>query len=184
MGSPSGVPRVTFAGVTRIVASCPHCFNTLRNEYPDYGSRVEVVHHSQLLADLLSQGRLKPSKQVQGLLAYHDPCYLGRHNDVYGPPRRALSAVPGLSTIEMPRHGHRAMCCGAGGARMWMEERIGKRINHERVDEAASTGSDTIGVACPYCLVMLDDGARDRGHSLEVLDVAQIVARSVGEDDR
>jgi Fe-S oxidoreductase len=177
---------VTLVGVeaTKIVASCPHCFNTLRNEYPDYGGRADVLHHSQLLAELLSRGRLKPTKEVQGLLAYHDPCYLGRHNDVYQQPRTALAAVPGLSTVEMPRHGRRGLCCGAGGARMWLEERIGRRINQERIDEAVSTGADTVAVACPYCLVMLDDGVRDRGGSLKVVDVAQILARSVGEDDR
>jgi Fe-S oxidoreductase len=116
---------------------------------------------------------------VDATLAYHDPCYLGRHNDVYAEPRHALESVPGLTTVEMPRHHERAFCCGAGGARMWMEERIGKRINEERVDEAAATGADAVGVACPYCLIMLDDGARARGDELEVLDIAQVVSRSL-----
>jgi Fe-S oxidoreductase len=166
------------SGVTKIVANCPHCFNTLRNEYPDYGGRYEVIHHTQLLARLVEEGRLRPTGQVRALLAYHDPCYLGRHNDVYGEPRQVLDSVPGLSTVEMPRHGSRALCCGAGGARMWMEERIGKRINRERMDEAASTGADIVGVACPYCLVMLEDGARARGDEIEVADVAQVLARA------
>ncbi len=169
------------AGVTKIVANCPHCFNTLHNEYPEYGGRYEVIHHTQLLADLLAAGRLRPTGEMATLLAYHDPCYLGRHNGVYRDPRRALEAVPGVRTVEMPRHGDRALCCGAGGARMWMEERIGKRVNQERVDEAVSTGADTVGVACPYCLIMLDDGARTRGAAPQVLDVAQVVARAVGE---
>jgi Fe-S oxidoreductase len=116
---------------------------------------------------------------VTASVAYHDPCYLGRHNDVYRDPRRALEAVPGVSTVEMPRHAERALCCGAGGSRMWMEERIGKRINQERMDEAASTGADTVGVACPYCLIMLDDGARARGDETRVLDLAQLMARSL-----
>lgn len=171
------------AGVTTVVANCPHCFNTLRNEYPDYGGRFEVIHHTQLLARLVDEGRLEPTREVKGLLTYHDPCYLGRHNDVYAEPRRVLDAVPGLSTVEMPRHGHRGLCCGAGGARMWVEERIGKRINEERMDEAASTGADTVGVACPYCLVMLDDGGRTRGDGMRVEDVAQVLARAVGDPD-
>jgi Fe-S oxidoreductase len=166
------------SSVTKIVANCPHCFNALRNEYPDYGGRYEVIHHTQLLARLVEEGRLRPTVKVRGLLAYHDPCYLGRHNDVYGEPRQVLDAVPGLSTVEMPRHGSRGLCCGAGGARMWMEERIGKRINRERMDEAASTGADMVGVACPYCLVMLDDGARARGDEIEVVDVAQVLAQA------
>ncbi len=176
------VGTLTDAGVQRIVANCPHCFNTLRNEYPDYGGRFEVVHHTELLSRLVAEGRLRPTRPVRALLAYHDPCYLGRHNGVYRPPRRLLESVPDLRTVEMPRHAERGLCCGAGGARMWMEERIGKRINDERMDEAASTGADTVGVACPYCLVMLDDGARARGDGRTVLDVAQILARSVGTE--
>ncbi|MFB3737934.1 MAG: (Fe-S)-binding protein [Candidatus Velamenicoccus archaeovorus] len=174
------VATLSEAGVTKIVANCPHCFNTLRNEYPDYGGRFEVVHHTELLGDLVAQGRLRPTAMVRALLTYHDPCYLGRHNEVYAAPRRLIEQVPGVSTIEMPRHGHRGLCCGAGGARMWMEEPIGKRINEERMDEAVSTGADTVGVACPYCLVMLDDAARGRERGTQVLDVAQILARSVG----
>ncbi len=174
------VETLNGAGVTTIVANCPHCFNTLRNEYPDYGGRYEVIHHTQLIARLVSQGHLRLTGRVPATVAYHDPCYLGRHNAVYRDPRSALAAVPGVQTVEMPRHAERGLCCGAGGARMWMEERIGKRINRERMDEAASTGADTVGVACPYCLIMLDDGARDRGDETRVLDVAQIVAQALG----
>lgn len=173
------VETLTGAGVTKVIANCPHCFNTLRNEYPDYGGQLEVIHHSQLIAALLEEGRLRPTGRVETTLAYHDPCYLGRHNDVYAEPRRVLEAVPGVRTVEMPRHAERGLCCGAGGARMWMEERLGKRINRERMDEAASTGADSVGVACPYCLVMLDDGARDRGGGTRVLDLAQVVSRSL-----
>jgi Fe-S oxidoreductase len=170
------------AKVTTIVANCPHCFNTLRNEYPQYGGRFEVLHHTELLARLVRQGRLKPAARVDALLAYHDPCYLGRHNGIYREPRGLLERIPGVRTVEMPRHAERGLCCGAGGARMWMEERIGKRINQERADEAASTGADTVGVACPYCLIMLDDGLRARGDATEVLDVAQVLERSVATD--
>jgi Fe-S oxidoreductase len=170
-------------GVTKIIANCPHCFNTIANEYPAMGGNYEVIHHTQLLAKLVTDGRLKPTEEVNALLSYHDPCYLGRHNEIYSDPRKVLDAIPGLSTVEMPRHEHNGLCCGAGGARMWMEERIGKRINMERMDEAASTGAQQVGVACPYCLVMLDDGARARGDDIEVLDVAQVVSRSIGDTE-
>jgi Fe-S oxidoreductase len=173
------VETLDAAGVTTVVANCPHCFNTLRNEYPDYGGRYEVIHHSELIARLVAEGRLRPGGRASSTVAYHDPCYLGRHNGVYRAPRRALEAVPGVRAVEMPRHAERGLCCGAGGARMWMEERIGKRINEERMDEAASTGADTVGVACPYCLIMLDDGARARDEPIRVLDVAQVVADSL-----
>jgi Fe-S oxidoreductase len=170
------VRTLSDARVTKVVASCPHCFNTLRNEYPDYGGRFEVLHHSQLLESLVARDRIKPTRAVSELVTYHDPCYLGRHNEEYTAPRRVLEAIPGLRTVEMPRHGGRGFCCGAGGARMWMEERIGKRINQERTEEAVSTGASTVGVACPYCLVMLDDGARARGAEVRVRDVAQLLA--------
>ena len=177
------IGTLSSAGTTTIVANCPHCYNTLRNEYPTYGGTFEVLHHTELLARLVSEGRLQPSREVRTLLTYHDPCYLGRHNDVFEEPRALLEAVPGVETVEMPRHGHRGFCCGAGGARMWMEERIGKRINQERMDEAASTGARTVGVACPYCLIMLDDAARSRGDETQVLDVAQILDRSVQAEE-
>ena len=163
-------------GVRKIIANCPHCFNTLRNEYPDFGGNYEVVHHTQLLKD----GRLRATHDVEELMTYHDPCYLGRHNGVYGSPREVLDRVPGLRTKEMHRHKERAFCCGAGGARMWMEEPLGKRINMERTEEAISTGASALGVACPYCLIMLDDGAKQSGGELKVLDVAQVVAAAVG----
>jgi Fe-S oxidoreductase len=166
-------------GVTKIVANCPHCFNTLRNEYPDYGGTYEVIHHTQLIAKLIAEGRIRPEHEVASLLTYHDPCYLGRHNEVYQAPRDVLDKVPGLRTVEMHRHKQRGFCCGAGGARMWMEERLGKRINVERTDEALSTGADSLGVACPYCLIMLDDGVKARGEEMRVLDVAQVVAASL-----
>ncbi|HXJ66393.1 MAG TPA: heterodisulfide reductase-related iron-sulfur binding cluster [Actinomycetota bacterium] len=166
--------------VQKVVVNCPHCFNTLRNEYPQYGGNYEVIHHTQLFAKLIEDGKLKPTEEVQGMLTYHDPCYLGRHNDVYDAPRQVLDSVPGLKTVEMTRHKERGFCCGAGGSRMWMEEHLGKRINNERTEEAISTGADTLGVACPYCLIMLDDGAKAKGGELQVLDVAQIVDRATG----
>ncbi|MGH2740134.1 MAG: 4Fe-4S dicluster domain-containing protein [Actinomycetota bacterium] len=167
-------------GAKKIIVNCPHCFNTMRNEYPDFGGDYEVIHHTQLLQRLMDEGRLQPTNEVRALLTYHDPCYLGRHNGVYAEPRGVLDRVPGVRQTEMPRHAERAFCCGAGGARMWMEERLGKRVNEERADEAASTGADVMAVACPYCLVMLDDGVKARGADMEVRDIAQIVAESVG----
>jgi len=171
-------------GVRKIVVNCPHCFNTIRNEYPDFGGDYEVIHHTQLFARLVEEGKLRPTEEVRSLITYHDPCYLGRHNGVYEEPRELLEAIPGVRQVEMPRHAERGFCCGAGGARMWMEERIGKRINEERTDEAAATGADVMGVACPFCLVMLDDGAKARGADIQVIDIAQVVAESVGLGDR
>jgi Fe-S oxidoreductase len=170
-------------GVRKIVVNSPHCFNTLKNEYPDFGGRYEVVHHTELLARLIRDGRVKPTREIAEVLTYHDPCYLGRHNDIYDEPREVLNRIPGLATREMPRHRKRGFCCGAGGSRMWMEERIGKRVNMERTEEAISTGADAMGVACPYCLIMLDDGAKATGERLRVLDVAQVVAEATGAQE-
>ena len=168
-----------------IVASCPHCFNTIANEYPQLGGNYEVIHHTQLLARLVEQGKLTPAGEVTEKITYHDPCFLGRHNKVYTPPRQIIDAVPGTTAEEMHRCKNRGFCCGAGGARMWMEERIGKRINTERIDEALALNPDSISTACPYCLVMLGDavaakkGSGEAKESLEVIDVAQLLARSV-----
>jgi Fe-S oxidoreductase len=166
-------------GATKIIVNCPHCFNTFKNEYPDFGGNYEVIHHTELFARLIREGRLQPSAAIEEPITYHDPCYLGRHNGVYDEPRDVLTKIPGLRTTEMPRHRERSFCCGAGGSRMWLEERLGKRINVERTEEAISTGARTMGVACPFCLIMLDDGAKATGERITVLDVAQVVARSI-----
>jgi Fe-S oxidoreductase len=169
----------------KIVATCPHCFNTIANEYPQLGGEYEVVHHTQVLQHLVDEGKLVPVTPVEGLITYHDPCYLGRHNKVYTPPREIIASVPGLRNEEMHRHKERGFCCGAGGARMWMEERIGKRINNERVDEALSLNPDIISTACPFCLVMLSDsvnGKKNDGQAkeaLQVVDVSQLLLQSV-----
>ncbi|MEV0974739.1 (Fe-S)-binding protein [Microtetraspora glauca] len=173
------------AGVKKIVATCPHCFNTLANEYPQLGGTYEVVHHTQLLAHLVEEGRLTPITPIEEKITYHDPCFLGRHNKVYAQPRDIMAKVPGVQAQEMHRCKDRGFCCGAGGARMWMEERIGKRINTERVDEALTTDPDTVSTACPFCLVMLGDAINEKKNSgeaketLEVVDVAQLLIKSV-----
>ncbi|MFB7289225.1 (Fe-S)-binding protein [Actinacidiphila glaucinigra] len=169
----------------KIVATCPHCFNTLANEYPQLGGEYEVIHHTQLLQHLVDEGKLVPVTPVEGIITYHDPCYLGRHNKIYTPPREIIAKVPGLRNEEMHRHKERGFCCGAGGARMWMEERIGKRINNERVDEALSLNPDIVSTACPFCLVMLSDSVNGRKNegkakeSLQVVDVSQLLLDSV-----
>jgi Fe-S oxidoreductase len=169
------VETLNDAGAKKIVTSCPHCFNTLANEYPDFGGRYEVVHHSELRAELVREGRISPNAG-DDRITYHDSCYLARHNDVLAEPRELVAAVG--RPVEMARSGKRTFCCGAGGAHMWMEERA-RPINEERVREAADTGAETLAVACPYCTIMLDDGVRTSGRDLRVADVATLLAESV-----
>jgi Fe-S oxidoreductase len=169
------VATLAEAGVTKIVASCPHCFNTLANEYAEFGGQYEVVHHSELLAELVRDGRLSPTRGGKAI-TYHDSCYLSRHNDVKLEPRELVAAVG--QPVEMERRMERTFCCGAGGARMWMEER-GRPINEERVREAGQTGAHTLAVACPFCTVMLDDGVRAAGKHLRVADVSTLLAESL-----
>jgi Fe-S oxidoreductase len=171
------VETLNGAGVTTIVASCAHCFNTLANEYPDYGGTYEVVHHTELLSRLVAEGGLRPRAGAGGSVTYHDACYLGRHNGRYDAPRDVLHAA-GAAALEMPRNRERSFCCGAGGARMWMEESGDARINDTRFAEAEATGADTVATACPYCFVMLDDAAKAKGSEVRVADVATLLAES------
>ena len=164
------------AGIRKIVTTCPHCFNSIGNEYPDFGGHYEVVHHTEFLAELVRDGKLNPLAGEQKI-TYHDSCYLARHNDVRAQPRELVAAIG--KAIEMPRNRERTFCCGAGGARMWMEEKRGRPINHERVREAAETGADTLAVACPFCTVMLDDGVRETGAKLNVIDLATLLHEAV-----
>jgi Fe-S oxidoreductase/nitrate reductase gamma subunit len=167
-------------GISTIVATCPHCFNTIRNEYPQMGlSGVQVIHHTQLLDRLVADGRLVPTEHHEAVIAYHDACYLGRYNQVYDEGRRVVESVPGQSIVEMDLHHRRGMCCGAGGARMWMEEREGTRINHKRVQQALEKGPDEIATSCPFCLIMLRDGTTDLERTdVAVRDVAELLAEA------
>ncbi len=166
--------------VKKVITQCPHCFNSFRNEYPQFGVNVEAVHHSVLLRDLIDRGKLVPSRLINRLVAFHDSCYLGRHNDIYEAPRRVLGAVRGLTVNEMPKNRERGFCCGGGGGGMWLET-PGKRINHLRFDQAMRTGANAIGSACPYCLIMFDDAAKfyNVDESVQTKDIAEIVAESL-----
>ncbi|HET7686866.1 MAG TPA: heterodisulfide reductase-related iron-sulfur binding cluster [Candidatus Limnocylindria bacterium] len=169
-------------GISTIVASCPHCFNTIRNEYPQFGlTGVEVIHHTQLLDRLVAEGRLVPAEHHEAVVAYHDACYLGRYNEIYDEGRRVVEAVPGQRVVEMELHHRKGMCCGAGGARMWMEEHEGQRINHRRTEHALKLEPDAIATACPYCLIMLRDGTTDLERTdVAVRDVAELLADATG----
>jgi len=166
--------------VEKIVTTCPHCFNTLKNEYPQFGAAFEVYHHSQLLAELIKQGRLKPSSGVEGKVTFHDPCYLGRYNDTYEEPREIVRALPGTELVEMQQNRERSFCCGAGGGLMWVEEESDKRVNNKRAEHALESGSDIVSVACPFCMTMLDDGIKSKKgeRDVKVLDIAELLDRA------
>jgi Fe-S oxidoreductase/nitrate reductase gamma subunit len=181
-------------GVRKIITQCPHCFNTLKNEYPQLGGNYEVVHHSQLLESLIEAGQLDVSMAtLEERITYHDSCYLGRHNDVYLAPRNVVASIKGIEVVEMPRNGTKGMCCGAGGARMWMEESIGTKVNDERAREAISTGASRVATACPFCYIMLDDGVKAAGVeetevrvadiSIHLLEAIESGERNLGHQD-
>mgnify|MGYP000405261398 CR=1 FL=1 len=172
-------------GIRRIVTACPHCYNTLKNEYPAYGGHYEVVHHSELIDQLIRQGRIQltqPLTDGNGRIVYHDSCYLGRYNRIYDAPRNIIESVPGAARVEAERNRHRSFCCGAGGGRMWMEETIGKRVNVERTEECLSTKAGTVAVACPFCNIMISDGLKEipTAPATKVKDIAELVAESAG----
>jgi Fe-S oxidoreductase len=177
MFAEQNVEALNEVGAVKIVATCPHCLNSIGNEYGEAGGNYEVVHHTELLNDLVNAGKITPVDQHDGKLTYHDPCYLGRHNKIFTPPRELLGSF--AEVTEMPRTEERSFCCGAGGARMWLEEPIGKRVNRERADEAVATGAGTVAVGCPFCSTMLRDGVADAGREdVEVVDIAQLLART------
>lgn len=166
--------------VTKIITSCPHCFNTLKNEYPELGGSFEVVHHTQFISELLKNGRLKLSRSLDLKATYHDSCYLGRHNGIYQAPRRVLDAIPGIKTVEMKRSRQNGFCCGGGGGRLWMEE-TGTRISHLRLDDVLGVKAGVVGTACPYCIQMFEDAIKAKGveESVKAWDLAELVEQAI-----
>ncbi len=170
--------------VKKIVTTCPHCFNSLKNEYPDFGGRYEVVHHTQFISELVESGKLTLTASQKARITYHDSCYIGRYNGIYDAPRKAIGSIEGVSLVEMKRSKDKGFCCGAGGARMWMEEKTGKKVNVERAEEALSTDPDVIASACPFCMTMLTDGVKAKQtQSVEVKDVAELILEAIGEGE-
>jgi len=169
--------------VKKIVTHCPHCYNTIAHEYPQFGGNFEVVHYTEFVAQLIGKSNLKPSKIDQRTITYQDPCYLGRHNDIYRAPRAILEALTGTKFVEMRRHGRRSFCCGAGGGRLWMEEQIGQKINERRIEDAIEVGADVIAAACPYCLQMFEEAIERKkvGESLQALDIIQLIEQALSE---
>jgi Fe-S oxidoreductase/nitrate reductase gamma subunit len=180
------VEALNTMGVKKIITQCPHCFNTLGNEYPQLGGHYEVMHHSQFLEWLISTGKLEmEGATLAERVVYHDSCYLGRHNDVYAAPRKVLGSLKGIEIVEAPRNGTKGMCCGAGGARMWMEENTGKKVNTERSRELIATGAARVATACPYCLVMIDDGVKENGaEEVIVADIAMHLLEAIETGER
>ncbi|MDQ6695823.1 MAG: (Fe-S)-binding protein, partial [Chloroflexota bacterium] len=171
-------------GVRKVITSCPHCFNTIKNEYPDFGGNYDVVHHSEFIDYLIKEGRITLANKVEQAVTYHDPCYLGRYNDVYDAPRAVLEAIPGVELKEMKRTRNNALCCGAGGGRMWIEEHNGKRMNQNRMQDALDTGAGTLAAACPFCTSMFEDGikGKDAGNQIRLMDLSELVALSMKRD--
>ncbi|MBC7384911.1 MAG: (Fe-S)-binding protein [Cryobacterium sp.] len=163
--------------VKKIVTACPHCFNTLKNEYKDFGGTYEVIHHSQYISQMIREGKLKPANTLDAKVTFHDSCYLGRWNNVYDEPRAVLESVPGVTFVEMKNHHDQSMCCGAGGGRMWMEEKIGKRVNITRTEQALDTGASIIAAACPFCMTMMNDGlkSKEKQDTVKIMDIAELM---------
>ena len=170
--------------VKKVVTICPHCFNTIKNEYPHLGGNYEIQHYSEFVAQLIQEGKIKPVVTIESTVAYHDSCYLGRHNGVYESPREIANAIPGLKLTEMERNRERGFCCGAGGGHMWLEESRGRRVNHVRTDQFLETDADTVGVSCPFCLQMFVEGleTNDQGKTKQAKDLLEILNESLGAE--
>jgi Fe-S oxidoreductase len=165
--------------VDTVVTTCPHCYNTFKNEYPQFGGKFKVFHHSQYIADLVKSGKLKMENGIEKLVTYHDPCYLGRYNDIYKAPRSLLHSIPGIRIMEMDRNHQSSFCCGGGGGHMWMEEHSGRRISDIRIEDAIKTNADILTTACPYCIQLLGDRIRVRDlESIEIMDIAELAELS------
>ncbi|HVR60871.1 MAG TPA: (Fe-S)-binding protein, partial [Polyangia bacterium] len=182
MQAQQNVETMNARKVKKVVTACPHCLHTIKNEYPQLGGNFEVRHHTQLIRELVAAGKIEIDQQKTSgaKVAFHDPCYLGRWNDEYEAPRQVLDALP-AQRIELPRNRQHGFCCGAGGGRMWMEEKIGTRVNHNRVDEVIASGADTVATACPFCTIMLHDGVQDRdaADKVQVINVSELVAKTM-----
>jgi Fe-S oxidoreductase len=170
-------------GVKRIVTACPHGYNILKNEYPQFGGNYEVIHHTELIAQLIKEGKLKVKRGLNEIVTYHDACYLGRYNDIYNQPRQIIRSIPGLDMVEMERNRRRAFCCGGGGGHMWLEEQEGNRINEMRTEQAMETRAQTVITACPLCLQMFEDGIKAKAaeEQLKVMDIAELLAAQIEE---
>ncbi len=168
-------------GVKRIVVSSPHCYHTFKNEYPELGGDFQVVHYTQYLAELIREGRLKLTKELKAKVTYHDPCYLGRHNDVYDEPREVLRSIPGLELVEMADYGEDSLCCGGGGGRIWMETKKGERLSDLRLEQAVKTEASILAAACPYCILNFEDSVltTDKGAVIQVKDISELVREAI-----
>jgi Fe-S oxidoreductase len=168
-------------GVKKIIVSSPHCYNTFIKEYPEFGGEYAVIHHAQLLKKLIDDGTLVPTKPIDARVTYHDPCYLGRHNDIYDAPRDVLKAIPGLKLVEMPRCREDSLCCGGGGGGLWMEVPSGERFSELRIEEAVGTGASILAAACPYCISMFEDAVKttNRSDDIKIMDIAELLAESI-----
>jgi len=177
----NNIAAFTESGINKIVVTSPHCYYTFKNEYPKLGGNFEVIHYTELMAQLLKEGRLKPTKAVDAKVTYHDPCYLGRHSGIYDAPREILKSIPGVELVEMPDHGPDSICCGGGGGRIWMETKKGERLSDLRLDQAAGTGASILAAACPYCILNFEDSILTTASlgRIEVKDISELLAESL-----
>jgi len=177
----SNIAAFAESGINKIVVTSPHCYYTFKNEYPKLGGNFEVIHYTEYMAQLLKEGRLKPTKPVNAKVTYHDPCYLGRHSNIYDAPREILKSIPGIELVEMPDYGPDSLCCGGGGGRIWMETKKGERLSDLRLDQAVATGSSILAAACPYCILNFEDSilTTDRVGKIEVKDISELLAEAL-----